>query len=79
MTLEHNCRIVKDIGAGAGRWALYWDGSYCDNYASTQQARAAGLSRCAGNKTHLHILIHVEDATGRRMSTERLYRAAMAA
>ena len=79
MTLEHNCRIVKDAGLGTGRWALYWDGAYCDNYASTQLARAAGLSLCSPNRAQIRVIIHVEDASGRRMSTERLFRPAVAA
>ena len=79
MTLEHSCRIVRDVGGGEGRWALYWDGSYCDNYPTTQQARAAGLSRCGASRAPMQIVIHVEDATGRRVSTERLLRPAMAA
>ena len=79
MTLEHHCRIVRDAGTAEGRWALYWDGAYCDDYPSTQQARAAGLSLCHAGRSQVQIVIHVEDASGRRMSTERLFRPAIAA
>ena len=76
MTHEHVCRIVKDAER---TWALYWDGLYCDNYASTQQARAAGLSLCPPARSQMLIVINVEDASGRRVSTERLVRAPAAA
>lgn len=80
MTHEHVCRIVKDAERSTERtWALYWDGAYCDNYASTQLARAAGLSLCTPGRVQVQVVISVEDATGRRMSTERLMRAAVAA
>ena len=79
MTLEHNCRIVRDAGEGSGGWAMYWDGAYCDNYASTRLARAAGLSLCQPNRNRIQIVIHVEDASGRRVSSERLLRPAVAA
>jgi len=79
MTLEHQCRIVREDRGGPGRWALYWDGAYCDHFASTQQARAAGLSLCTPARAQMLVVIHVEDATGRRVSTERLMRPAIAA
>lgn len=80
MTHEHVCRIVKDAERSRERsWALYWDGAYCDNFASTQLARAAGLSLCPPARAQILIVINVEDATGRRMSSERLIRAPLAA
>ena len=78
MTLEHNCRIVRGDDR-ADRWAMYWDGTYCDNFASTQLARSAGLSLCVPGRAQLLVLISVEDATGRRLSTERLVRQPVAA
>jgi len=78
MTLEHQCRIVREARASGG-WALYWDGAYCDNFASTQLARAAGLSLCPPAHAQMRVVIHVEDASGRRVSTERLVRPALAA
>jgi hypothetical protein len=75
MTLEHNCRIVKEAQRPqSSGWALYWDGAYCDNFASTQLARAAGLSLCAPARAQITVVISVEDASGRRLSTERLVR-----
>jgi hypothetical protein len=79
MTHEHTCRIVKDAERRERSWALYWDGAYCDNFASTQQARAAGLSLCPPARVQMLIVINVEDASGRRMSTERLVRTPVAA
>ena len=79
MTLEHHCRIVRADERGPGRWALYWDGAYCDNFASTQLARAAGLLMCAPGRAQLLVKISVEDASGRPMSTERLVRQPVAA
>lgn len=76
MTHEHVCRIVKEAKCNERSWALYWDGAYCDNFASTQQARAAGLLLCPPARGQMLIVINVEDASGRRMSSERLMRAA---
>ena len=78
MTLEHLCRIVKD-SEHAGGWALYLDGAYCDHYTTTQLARAAGLMLCSPARRQTLVEINVEDASGRRVSSERLMRPAVAA
>ena len=78
MTLEHQCRIVKDA-EHAGGWALYLDGAYCDRFGTTQLARAAGLRLCTSTHAPMLVSISVEDASGRRVSSERLMRPALAA
>lgn len=73
MKHAHSCRIVQEAARqrDAPAWALYWDGAYCDHFASTQSARAAGLSLCSSREREL-IELSVEDARGRRLSIERL-------
>lgn len=78
MHAEHQCRIVRDAHELAG-YAMYWDGAYCDSYPTTRSARAAGLSMCALARHLVSVVISVEDARGRRVSTERLLREPLAA
>lgn len=71
-TTDHICRIVRDaVPAGAPAWSLYWDGSFRDRYATPRRAREHALTLCSPLRTE-RVELCVEDASGRRLSTERL-------
>ena len=66
---DHVCRIVREAGASA--WSLYWDGAFRDRYASPRRARADALALCSTIRPE-QVEVCVEDASGRRISDERL-------
>jgi hypothetical protein len=74
---EHSCRIVREsYHAGDSQWALYFDGTYCENFASSRLARVAVLQRCDSQRA-MRVVIRIEDDAGRCVSTERVARVAV--
>lgn len=76
MRTEHSARIVCEFRPDPDQptpmpWVLYCDGAYCDHFSTTRQARSALLTMCADRSETL-IRISIEDAAGRRLSSERL-------